>query len=76
MVPQEEELRLGTEFLAPEADPSGLCLFLTMLSRKEPSYPTHTQDQDPSAPAQPCLVTEGALCGRMVSLLQPQPGWN
>ena len=57
MVPQEEELRLGTEFLAPEADPSGLCWFVTMLSKKETSFPTHTQDQDPSALAQPCLVT-------------------
>ena len=37
-VPQEEELRLGTGFWVPGADPSGLCWFLTMLSKKETGW--------------------------------------
>ena len=40
---------------------------LMMLSKKESSYPMHTQDHEPSASAQPCLLEF------INSAVQPRP---
>lgn len=65
--PQEEESRSGIEFWVPGAAGS-----LMMLSKKESSYPMHTQDHEPSASAQLCPVTWGPLSRRMGLCCRPR----